>query len=1812
MKFKRIICLLLVIVLLPLPAPTIFAADDVVPGNFEIAWFNDDGDGRDYDDSFKYLVYMVNTNSDCTLFSRDNTPIFVPLAGSTATHDADEYVDQEHVRTTVEEGSTFAEFVEKRLYPNLQTYTDDNEIHVRLHRGGKECDAGPSSWAGLYNLKVDTSWLMSGEEPSIGQFKNIKKAAPDVYKQLSDNFDNANRAVYYPVRVNADHKRKLVKLLQNSTYSAIDTFYKLTDSGEVKISDIFGSDTFDDTCIYGCDDQDDDASYFLININLRDVNGGDATEAASYFRFYVLRDFYAAAVLRYYNITDSDNLLPGRKGEQLITVDATGSTFSRNIGGSVKSVAEGLIAGMGVTVDDYNNWSSKKSDAAYSKSYAALQDTEFDAFLQKLLVPASVQANTAVSEDDAEAAESNFQEAHDIAESGDEYDHVLFNAAASLYNITSATGGVLQVGARNEKVNANRPDETLRRLETIFPVVDYNVENKAKLAAITGILSQSISGYDEAKRKEWFDKFKEYCDYGSVDASESTGVDVIGLEEEALRLLEEVGDNIDMSQTEYRMMTWEARCKYWLSRIFQKHGSDNPYDSSFEAFAKAAYPDLYYIHPGVLDCRLAQENVKIADPQAYAYFIGAVLEAEFMVRYALTLTDIRLDDSEDSLNKLKEYVSQIQPVYETLVWLTSSDGQLKSSRWRELMTKKLTGCDYTLQEVYDYIERHNLLSTHGAVTINDPDQPLTEFFGLDDKVVSGDIQEGIAYSATYVPMSTNVYDAYTLAEQDSEFLKNFHYKYGFYRKALYRDTNVDAAVDTYTTGNVGDLKVCTLRDFLDNAGDTVLYIDDNFYNANVLAEKLDMTYNRLDNKDTETDTRPWYQRLWSTITDWFTVDIYEITKTAEETRYSEKLADKTGKESEQYRKDEDPESETNEEEYVLKSSQIDKYIPNCTEYADTGEIVYEDYDPMFSFAVVSAIYRFGPLFKFANKDACYKPVYVSSEKLACIKGTNTQTKGSLWNYALQRNLLSNAPIGYTYNVDMNQPLYMDVYGNILTESGVVVVPAASNMTLFDGDYYQDCYSMGLWLVYGDNYSVPTDFENIEDYMSVAFDKDETTHSWIPKARTIGDGTADFARLTTGDKSVNYDVYSFTLHNLRSKKYVFPSYVGIILEVLRGAPIDYIDKNFEALNTDHRLSEAGLVAAARFEELQGALKSANGNAMLSIPNPAFTDGFEYIALFAFKIMVIISIVIMLITIFIDVIRATLSFKTFGHCLGVVAMLILVIVSIPVIFQVTYYQTNRALLQDEAARIAMLNEEQRMAGTEIGVYTVNEVKGGTEMLLKLEDLKIPWWDLFYKVVMSDVIDEMEELMKDYTTEALTGDMPNVTVKNSGVYMSINDLFDTADVELNLASKQLYLRTDEMCTASFFSPYYVIAESLIYNINNYNKANNWYSYTTKEQRGGKLRTIGLAKAYFTSTDFMDAEGDLLYLDEAHGVVPSLVRACPFKKKELKQMENALWTQQFLNEDEIMERNEIITQDAKEFIAANRDLLGRISDETFIKVMALTLAMKHNDLYAVDAANCFELYDLSQEDITRLSIAPDWQVMQNSTLNYARFVYEVGGTTAVYAAAFKSLIEWVGSYIKPLVTIAVFILIFSSIFVFKIVLRKESSNYYGYIITTLLLCAANAAHALLLKLSMYLPKLNLSATVCLLLETVCEIAYMCILGWVCYVAVKDWRNVGAERYAMTGFKIMDKIKNPGRDGVHGRMPKDNWQFFNKLKDNHDKRNGYSNTTPIIKGGGGSSSKHRPRSRDTYYELVEDYGSHRDSKPMLDIVEKERRNRHY
>ena len=92
------------------------------------------------------------------------------------------------------------------------------------------------------------------------------------------------------------------------------------------------------------------------------------------------------------------------------------------------------------------------------------------------------------------------------------------------------------------------------------------------------------------------------------------------------------------------------------------------------------------------------------------------------------------------------------------------------------------------------MRNNNFIYNRTAEGIRTAEEPLGIFFNIGSKEMSDQWNKGFAVSSLYVPMETNLYDANSIKflADDTDWVSEFYYKYAFYRKALYINTESNA------------------------------------------------------------------------------------------------------------------------------------------------------------------------------------------------------------------------------------------------------------------------------------------------------------------------------------------------------------------------------------------------------------------------------------------------------------------------------------------------------------------------------------------------------------------------------------------------------------------------------------------------------------------------------------------------------------------------------------------------------------------------------------------------------------------------------------------------------------------------------------------------------------------------------------------------------------------------------------------------------------------------------------------------------------
>ena len=1324
--------------------------------------------------------------------------------------------------------------------------------------------------------------------------------------------------------------------------------------------------------------------------------------------------------------------------------------------------------------------------------------------------------------------------------------------------------------------------------------------------------------------------------------------------------------------------------------------------------------------------------------EAQGYLIATILELQYFRDQLLAqanndLSSGSIKDNLDLLNGLKGVNKIIEKYpFPLLKDLWEKQGE----EFKDLPCK-------SLKELYDKLLEKGIFDKIDGIASQQPKvletgKPLGDWMDYEEgkEKLSDYYLKGIAYSAAMIPMKTNVYSQDWLNFLDDDFKKNFHNQWGYNRKALYFDSSSSAAQTYFVTGTANPNKVLTLKDFLNAKNDMVVFVDDNFYNADTLGfDKLDFsgdiqipsqpqtqpytqpavtqetfaappaeettaaqeettaaqeetttaaqttaaapTRPRTGTNTTNPNlpaTPPWRSNSIYTIRpnstgrltttpalpplrsvprqsprplsksildlfmplevhaepeestaetvpetqapaqsnvqvgvapteEWaYMADLISnnsnlsadsVLKNNDETNYSkiflEKLQNIQG--AIQYFPQATLENPGNPDRAVLNSGQINYYL----RASNAGSEVYT---PLQGYAVVSSVYRDIDLYNLANSSLKRYPVFIASEKAGKAKNSSDDAKASIFNYALMRNLKDSMAVEYTGNLDMNSPLYLDIYGNILTESGTVVVPAASNPTLMSSsDFFRSDWSAGLFSIYGNGYKIKADdegsFSNVLDATFQVVDG-----YWMPKSRILGNSyVIDMSRLSTASKDTLDVLYTQTyvdLHNsneTQNKYYSFKRYVNIILEVLRGAPIENIDKVKEGLDTSNRIDKAGIVAAAKLEQLNDSLNIAGENTTISLPQISNISVFNVVSIIIFKAMMVILVAVSIVTIYIDAVKSQMGLGTVAKIIGTGAIMMSVVLIVPALFDITYYQSNRALLQDEATYLSMLNLEKEESGVEIGMTEVREPHINTNLQIQLDDITVPWYIMFSNVMTADTGKTLDNIWQEHAqTQSFIFNNDDVVIKHNGVYMDVSQIYESTSIDIDTTmtsttTKRNLVQTakNKTSTFSYYSPYYAILDALIRNVNTYNanpweheenvtNVQGWYSYTTKVQRGGRVKSMGLIAPYFKSERFMSDENkDILgFYHMYSNLYQTDVQQDPaldgLYDSNLQNIRASNWYPTGIANQDVIKRIDWLTKQARDFVAKNENMLGKVSDETFLKAMALNLAIKHNQVFGNRYASSIDIANLSNDDLLRLSVAKKNDVMMTSTLTFPRFVYETGGTFAVVVAMILSVTMKVSSILKPAAVILTFALIFFSVFIIKICMRKKEATYLGYIVTILLLCLTNIAYSLMLKITLFLPTLFPPA-VCIIIQILLQVGYLFILGNVIYYAAKDWHDMAAFKYMQKvealQMKIRDSFtfwrKGEGSTGFGGSTristPEKNHAMLNEMFDERERR---------------------------------------------------------
>ena len=743
------------------------------------------------------------------------------------------------------------------------------------------------------------------------------------------------------------------------------------------------------------------------------------------------------------------------------------------------------------------------------------------------------------------------------------------------------------------------------------------------------------------------------------------------------------------------------------------------------------------------------------------------------------------------------------------------------------------------RDAFDVLRKSPVLYGTGYTGGATIDNPLGVFYSVQGQEMSEKWNIGFANSALYVPMVTNLYDAsvYEYANTvDIEWISEFMYKYGFHRKALYISTDPNIVVNNkLNKSSSNGMVIATLNDLLNYDRDIQLYIDTGFYNAEQVAEAI----NKVDYATLYQYTHE--QDININVTDEAALNnIKQEASGAAPTLYNEEtnnFIDETlNLDTKTLLKDDDVASYSNDiaknvthlgQTTDSNKSLYDGYILSANYLTGKDNVFsYYNYTPMLSYGIVSAIYRDVDIFnELAGISKRSRMVFESSKNILYADGTNSSDWISYMNYIQLSNLEKQMNVNVETKLDLESPIFIDIFGNIVTESGFVIIPAASNATLCEDTWTPYTIGFGSYMSSGMNEvlleDLPADVyewltnteleveteENTETSELESYNLDNmgsgTKGGWFVSTRK---GTLQLknvylesyglqALVNWGTLNANSDIIQSVFWNNAFFNKAVRMYnnrvVNMVTEVLRGAPIENIDYEVEGI-TGVVSDDAGIIIAyaldALIENITGDTKDFV-NSMTTMPNLALMKYLNYVIYFSLKIVLAVGIIAFLIMLFRAGVKNRLGLSAVFKLALTAIIVVSAIYILPNTVTWSYDNANANLLSSESEEILLYNTMRKSEGQQIGITKVDKIDEDTELLVKVDDIDLSWSNILTKAILTNEYTSFQDLFDDSIKDTPYYQMSGVVQKGTSVYMDVNTILNSTSIAYNKTNNALY---------------------------------------------------------------------------------------------------------------------------------------------------------------------------------------------------------------------------------------------------------------------------------------------------------------------------------------------------------------------------------------------------------------------------------------
>ena len=191
-------------------------------------------------------------------------------------------------------------------------------------------------------------------------------------------------------------------------------------------------------------------------------------------------------------------------------------------------------------------------------------------------------------------------------------------------------------------------------------------------------------------------------------------------------------------------------------------------------------------------------------------------------------------------------------------------------------------------------------------------------------------------------------------------------------------------------------------------------------------------------------------------------------------------------------------------------------------------------------------------------------------------------------------------------------------------------------------------------------------------------------------------------------------------------------------------------------------------------------------------------------------------------------------------------------------------------------------------------------------------------------------------------------------------------------------------------------------------------------------------------------------------------------------------------------------------------RSLFMKISDEVFIKSLALYLSLEYNKMAHVPGPREIEIHAISNSDLLRMLLSDTKSVLTNSTYSFPKLMLEEGGTVGIYLSAMLYIVILLLTFVRPAATVVVVLSAIVSIVMYKLLLSKKSENVKGFCKMVLLIILLNLLYSVLLKGLIVLAGLHINILIALILAIAFHVFQLLANVWISVMVVRNWQDYG------------------------------------------------------------------------------------------------------